>query len=153
MCSCVFPSRCRHQYHAGFPSSKPESKKINHDFKKNLWIKIMIKMIGSYCSIFLDIYHWNQNPVFLPLAAWWYPPGLWCCSTGASQRRRTTFPAPGLYLLLLFCPPLSFFAHTQAVAENSRHRSDIAYRSALSGKARYNKNSDLLLYEFIAYTI
>lgn len=111
MCSCVSPSRCRHQYRAGFPLSKPDRKIISH------WEKKTKKHF--YNS------NWNLHHEFLPQAVWWYPPGLWCCSTGASQRQRTTCPTPAVCLLSLFCPPLSFSSHSQAAAE-SRLRSEKA---------------------------
>lgn len=52
--------------------------------------------------------------LILPQAAWWYPPGLWCCSTDASQRQKTTCPKPAVCQLVLSCPPLSFSSRTQA---------------------------------------
>lgn len=69
-----------------------------------------------------SLHHQNLKAGHLPPAVWWYPPGPWCCSTGASQRQRTTCPAPAACLLSLFCPPPSFSSHTPAAIE-SKHRS------------------------------
>lgn len=97
-------------------------KKQSWRFFFRLIIQIIILNDWSHCGLFLYNYHQNLKPGCLPLAVWWYPPGPWCCSTGASQRQRTTCPAPAACLLSLFCPPPSFSSHTPAATE-SKHRS------------------------------
>lgn len=67
----------------------------------------------------------------VPQAAWSIPPGLWCCNTGASQKRRTTCPKPAACLLSASDPLPSFSSRTLAVAKKKRGEKQIRHKTRL----------------------
>ncbi len=72
---------------------------------------------------------WLDN---LPPVASWCPPGLWCCSTGVSQRQRRAFPEPSACQLLHACLPLSFSSHIPTGQKHKQTRAFIHLLTLLS---------------------
>lgn len=85
------------------------------------------------------------RPGSLPRAAWWSPPGLWCCSTGASQTPKTTCPTLASCQLALSCLPPSSSSRIRAAAKRRTHTVQLSRRPKLASLLlRYTVNLALL---------